>query len=83
MSIEEAIHILESSGLRLKERKRLPNDTGYQIQFEGGEIVNFFDSGKFNVQGKNAISVKQMLEDGLSTATSAVHPRTVFVVYGQ
>lgn len=82
MSIEEAIHILESKGLRLKEKRRLPNDTGFQILFEGGEIVNIFDTGKFNAQGKNAVSVKQMLEDAPATATSTAHPRTVFVVYG-
>lgn len=80
--VEEAIHILEAKGLHLKERKRLTNDTGDQILFDGGEIVNVYDKGTYNVQGKNATSVKSYLEDICISPTHATFPRKVFVVYG-
>lgn len=53
MKVEDALQILEAKGLILKERKRITNDTGDQLLFETGEIVNVFDKGSVNAQGKS------------------------------
>jgi predicted nucleotide-binding protein len=84
MKKEEATRLLEDHGLKLKEQKRLPNDTGYQLIFETGEIVNVFDKGSFYAQGKNSTQTKQILSGAKETpqAAKVELPRKVFVVYG-
>lgn len=85
MKTDEVIRLLESHGIKLKEQKRLGNDTGEQLLFETGEIVNVFDKGTCVAQGKNSAQTKQILSGFTGTtsaATTAAIPRKVFVVYG-
>jgi predicted nucleotide-binding protein len=69
--------------LVLKVRQRLRNDTGDCLRFDGGEIVNVYDNGTIQVQGKNIERVREIL--GMNRAAGPVPgmpSRRVLVVYG-
>lgn len=81
MKVEEAKALLQSAKIGLVSEARLANDTGTQIKLENGAIVNIFDSGSFNIQGKNQDAVKAVL--GAAGPALSPAPNTkVFVVYG-
>lgn len=46
----------------LDKRSRLGNDTGDQLRFKTGEIVNVFAKGTVSIQGKNQARVRELLE---------------------
>lgn len=81
MNVEQALLILTAAGYNLKEQKRLGNNSGEQLVFTTGEIVNIYDKGTYNVQGKNPGQAKELLKVG-DTGTPTQHPDKVFVVYG-
>jgi predicted nucleotide-binding protein len=84
MDVEEAQRRLEAAGL-VVERTRLPNETGYQLRCRTGEIVNVFDNGRINAQGKNQAKVRELLDVATVEAvrvSPASRSRKVFVVYG-
>lgn len=86
MKLPEVKKVLEDAGYIINKEDRLPNDTGTQLRLDGGAIINVFDNGKLNVQGKNCTQVEALLESKASSTTlsyvkSAVNPK-VFVVYG-
>lgn len=86
MDVSEAHSLLDAAGFGIKTQDRLGNDKGTQIRLVNGAIVNVFDNGNFNVQGKNSTAVEAAL--GKSAAgvpeQAAKHStkRKVFVVYG-
>jgi predicted nucleotide-binding protein len=86
MSVDDVLKKLEGHGLALKDKKRNGNDTGYQLRFTTGEIVNVFDNGTVTPQGKSQSSIRDIL--GVNPATiqpvggQPKHSRRVFVVYG-
>lgn len=90
VTAREITQILERNGYVLKEQKRLGNDTGDQLRLVSGQIINVFDKGTFNVQGKNPGPVKELLERELQGAADTItaeshgegQKRLVFVVYG-
>lgn len=86
MDIHEARHLLKEAHLAISTEKRLKNETGTQLCLKNGAIVNIFDNGSFNVQGKNKGAVETVLSGGLSSRSEdrAKQPikRKVFVVYG-
>lgn len=84
MDVNTAKALLAQKGFGVKEESRLGNDTGTQLRLQSGQIVNIFDKGSFNVQGKNPGDVKAVL-DGAVTHTSGTSnggSRKAFVVYG-
>lgn len=81
MNAEQALSILTAAGYKLKEQKRLGNNLGEQLIFTTGEIVNIYDKGTYNVQGKNSGPTKELLQIR-DTETPTQHPDKVFVVYG-
>lgn len=81
MKVEEARALLQSAKIGLVSESRLANSSGTQIKLENGAIVNIFDSGSFNVQGKNQDAVKAALGADIH-ALSPVLNTKVFVVYG-
>ena len=81
MKVEEAKALLQSAQLPVSSETRLPNDTGTQLKLENGAIVNVYDSGKFNIQGKKQEIVNAALGGPLPAAQEAVNTK-VFVVYG-
>jgi predicted nucleotide-binding protein len=85
MTDEEVRGKLENAGLVLESRKRLANNTGTQLRFKTGEIVNVFDNGTITLQGKNRDHIEQLLEIGRPERAVPAEPavsRRVFVVYG-
>lgn len=90
MNADEVQRRLEEAGLVLEKRSRLGNDTGDQIRFKTGEIVNVFDKGTLSIQGKNQARVHELLDveapDAGSASVVRERPtptsRNVFVVYG-
>lgn len=83
---------LQQCGLVMTGSTRLTNNTGYQLRYKTGEIVNVFDNGNIQVQGKNTSQTKALLGlNGTPASTNATSehqqkasptPRKVFVVYG-
>ena len=87
MKPEDALEFLKKHGKKVIDTHRLPNDTGHQIRLSNGLVVNVFDTGNWNVQGKgnekNEIEALLSAEAGASFHTAvAGTPRRVFVVYG-
>jgi len=82
MKLDEVKNVLKAHNYAVEEEKRLPNDTGTQLHLTSGQIVNVFDKGTFSVQGKNAESVKAILQGTGASGVSAAPARRVFVVYG-
>jgi predicted nucleotide-binding protein len=87
MTIDEVKGRLAVNGLKVIKEERLPNDTGTQLRIDNGAIVNVFDNGTVNCQGKNCQDVEGVLAENGRTrgqaqaAPAAIDPR-IFVVYG-
>jgi|SRR3989339_640784 len=81
MNVEEAKILLQSAQLPISSEFRLPNGTGTQLKLGNCAIVNVYDTGKFNVQGKNQEIVNAALGSPLPAAHEATNTK-VFVVYG-
>lgn len=84
MDVSEAKSLLEAAGLAIVSEKRLGNDMGTQLRLKTGGIVNVFDTGICNVQGKNTDAVEAALGGAAMAVRSPqqVLKRKVFVVYG-
>lgn len=74
-----------ASDCEIAEEKRLANDTGTQFRLASGVIINVYDTGKLQYQGKNTSErdrIRTILEvDGDSTGPTGQN-RQAFVVYG-
>jgi len=83
MNLDTAKAILANGGFTVQDESRLPNGTGTQLRLQSGQIVNVFDKGTYNVQGRKTDSVKKILDGAASDAPSVPQTaRQVFVVYG-
>ena len=86
LTLDEVRQALNAAGLDIATEERLPNDTGTQLRLVNKAIVNVFDNGNVNVQGKNQDAVKTALGGGshqvASTPAKYAVKRKVFVVYG-
>lgn len=90
MTKEQVQNILLSSGFQIVEKKRTGNDLGTVYKLSNGCIVNCWDTGKVNCQGKNKGDVENILSqsNAISTAQSrtvsnpTAQNKKVFVVYG-
>lgn len=92
MKTDEAKTLLEGAGYTADGPTRLNNDTGYQLRVEGA-VINVFDNGNVQVQGKLDATgpVKAALHIAEAAAPRAPRGaptentgrnRDVFVVYG-
>ncbi len=84
MDMDTARRLLTEAGFRVQSENRLRNGYGTQLRLENGAIVNVYDRGTYNVQGKNTEDVKSLLDgytDEGSSSPSHLN-REVFVVYG-
>lgn len=76
MTYDEIIKKISSnSNYKIIDEKLTAN--GKQIKLNNGAVINCFNNGNHNVQGKNSIEVKAFLDN-----TSATSNRKIFVVYG-
>ncbi len=78
MDINDVINLLKSKKLSIIEQKRTGNNLGTVLKLNNGCIVNCWDSGKVNCQGKNNAEVDAIIHGHCSSDTN----RKVFVVYG-
>src|SRR5437016_10151553 len=86
MDVAEVQRLLVEAGLEVKRKERLGNDLGSQLRLNNGAIVNVYDNGTCNVQGKNKTAVEAALGKlALRVAEQAANDapkHKVFVVYG-
>lgn len=83
MTKEQVRTILTNGGFQIQEEKRTGNDLGTIYRLSNGCIVNCWDTGKVNCQGKNRGSVEQLLsQKSVASTTQEVQNKKVFVVYG-
>ena len=78
MTLDEAEGLLGNGGCDIEEKARLGNDTGWRLKLTTGQVVNVYDKGTYNVQGKRPAEIKAILASGGSDGRG----RKVFVVYG-
>lgn len=78
MKLDEVISLLKAHNYLVSEQKRAGNNLGTVLKLSNGCIVNCWDSGKINCQGKNSAEVDAIIHGGVSIGTN----RKVFVVYG-
>ena len=78
MNRDYVVSLLNQNNILIEEEKRMPNDLGTVLRTYNGCIVNIYDSGKVNCQGKN----KETVEDLLKKPAAVSNNRKVFVVYG-
>ncbi len=79
MNKEQVKRIVESKGYNIVSVTRANNNYGYVIKLDNGCIINCYDKGTFNCQGRNCTEIKEILEGADSRC---VKNRKVFVVYG-
>ena len=65
---KQLVETLEKGGFTVYWQGRLPNDLGTQIRLKTGQIVNRYDTGTVNVQGRDVAPVRELL--GLRRAVS-------------
>src|SRR5690349_7001482 len=90
MTLDQVKATLLQSGLVVSSEARTNNDLGWQLRLQNGAIVNVFDNGTCNVQGKSQQAVKDALSlnkakpviAGNGPPGSVSGPPKVFVVYG-
>lgn len=90
MTLDEAKALLAAAGFEVNSEQRANNDLGWQMRLTNGGIVNIFDTGAFNVQGKCQPEIKAALGAVPAQAAAAKvvapppikHNTKVFVVYG-
>jgi predicted nucleotide-binding protein len=86
IKVEEIKRILLEAGYSIIKEERLGNDTGTQLKIATGQIVNIYDKGTLNVQGRNIEQVKILLQASTGSTTVSLPgngiSKNVFVVYG-
>src|SRR6266704_3302936 len=82
MKIEDVKRALSAAGLKISSEQRLRNNTGNQLRLENGAVVNCFDKGTVNLQGKNKAVVEKALGGDASLSSPQAPSSKVFVVYG-
>lgn len=80
MQKEQIKSIIASKGYTIISEKRLPNNCGDVLRLNNDCIINCYDKGTHNCQGKNAQEIKELLDN--SSTVNFQSNRKVFVVYG-
>ena len=82
MDLDTAKKLLTDGGLNIVEKREQQHGT--QLRLDNQAIVNVYNNGNHNVQGKNTDIVNQLLEGGTVAPilTSASGNKEIFVVYG-
>lgn len=83
MKLETMKELLSRSEYAIVEEKRLGNDSGTQLRLDCQAIVNVYDKGTYNVQGRNNKEVKEYLDGCTATNSDRKEAsKEIFVVYG-
>jgi len=78
MDKDYVVSILNQNGVQIIDEYRMNNNLGVVLKTYEGCLVNIFDTGKVNCQGKNKENVEKLLK----TPQMKPQNRKVFVVYG-
>lgn len=79
MTIEQVKILLKRADLSIIEEKRTGNSLGTTLKLTNGCLVNCWDKGTVNCQGKNVEQVNAILNAEIEMP---IQNRKVFVVYG-
>ena len=79
ITLEQVKALLKTVNQTILEEKRSGNDLGTVLKISNGCIINCWDKGTANCQGKNAEKITALLS---GTTASSIQNRKVFVVYG-
>lgn len=79
MKKEEVIAILKQNKIEIIEEKRTGNDLGTILKLYNGCLINCWDSGKVNCQGKNIEEIDRIIHQPIEIKPTN---NKVFVVYG-
>lgn len=79
MNLEQVKTVLKRANQPIIEEKRSGNNLGTVLKLSNGCIINCWDKGTVNCQGKNAEQITALLS---GTSASSIQNRKVFVVYG-
>ena len=85
MTVDEAKTVLTKAGQTIIDEHRINNDVGTMLRLDSGAVVNVWDKGTFNVQGKKKAEIATILASGTSIVGSgrrAGVSNKIFVVYG-
>ena len=63
MQKEQIKSIIASKGYTIISEKRLPNNCGDVLKLNNDCIINCYDKGTHNCQGKNAQEIKELLDN--------------------
>lgn len=80
MTKQEIIEKLEKQGINIVNISRV-NNCGDRLDLSNKAIVNIYDNGNWNVQGKNTDSIQNILANNTSQQKTGQNNK-VFVVYG-
>ncbi|SFP83415.1 Predicted nucleotide-binding protein containing TIR-like domain [Butyrivibrio proteoclasticus] len=78
MTRDYVASLLNQNNIKIEEEKRMNNDLGVVLKTYEGCLINIYDTGKVNCQGKN----KDRVESLLKSPATVTNNRKVFVVYG-
>lgn len=79
LNIEQVKTLLKKSGQVISSETRSGNNLGTVLKLSNGGIINCWDKGTVNCQGKNASEIEKILVDGVKEVPQN---NKVFVVYG-
>lgn len=79
LNIEQVKNLLKKSGQTISKETRTGNNLGTVLKLSNGCIVNCWDKGTVNCQGKNAPEIDKILSEG---TIGVQQNNKVFVVYG-
>lgn len=80
MDKEQIKKIVTKHGYIIVSETRAKNNYGYVLKLNNNCIINCYDKGTYNCQGKNASEIEKLLQDNV--VNSNINNRKVFVVYG-
>lgn len=86
MDVKQAKQLINDAGYSITSEDRLGNNIGTRLDVDCGAIVNIYDSGTCQVQGKSTEPIKAILESGIPGKSAGTYPQfsnEVFIVYGQ
>jgi predicted nucleotide-binding protein len=84
-TVEQIESVLREQGFTIRDKSRTGDDKGWRLKLEDGQLVNVWDNGNWNIQGKNTAAVKEQINKfigGPGDTVAARTSRNVFVVYG-
>ena len=81
MNKKKLMKNLAAGGFNVVRDTRIPNDTGWRLDLDGGAIVNLFDSGTVDVQGGNSKQIRAVREylDKASASVPATSRQVILV----